>query len=62
MLAFLRQAAREHSQTIVMVTHDPVAASDADRAIFLVDGRIVDDMPDPTTDTVIDRMKTLGRS
>jgi putative ABC transport system ATP-binding protein len=61
-LAFLRQAAREHSQTIVMVTHDPVAASYADRAIFLVDGRIVDDMPDPTTDTVIDRMKTLGRS
>jgi putative ABC transport system ATP-binding protein len=61
-LAFLRQAAREHAQTVVMVTHDPVAASYADRAIFLVDGRIVDDVADPTTDSVIDRMKTLGRS
>jgi putative ABC transport system ATP-binding protein len=61
-LAFLRQAAREHAQTVVMVTHDPVAASYADRAIFLVDGRIVDEIADPTTDSVIDRMKTLGRS
>jgi putative ABC transport system ATP-binding protein len=44
-----------------MVTHDPVAASYADRAIFLVDGRIVDDVPEPTADAVIDRMKALGR-
>jgi putative ABC transport system ATP-binding protein len=60
-LSFMRQAVRELGQTIVMVTHDPVAASYADRAIFLVDGRIVDDMHEPTTDSVIDRMKTLGR-
>jgi putative ABC transport system ATP-binding protein len=45
-----------------MVTHAPGAASSAARAIFLVDGRIVDDVADPTTDSVIDRMKTLGRS
>ena len=60
-LSFMRQAAHEFGQTIVMVTHDPVAASYAGRAIFLVDGRIVDDVSDPTTDSVIDRMKTLGR-
>jgi putative ABC transport system ATP-binding protein len=60
-LAFMRQAVREYGQTIVMVTHDPVAASYADRAIFLVDGQIVDDMNEPNTDSVIDRMKTLGR-
>jgi putative ABC transport system ATP-binding protein len=60
-LAFMRQAVREHGQTIVMVTHDPVAASYADRAIFLVDGQIVDELHEPTTDSVIDRMKTLGR-
>jgi putative ABC transport system ATP-binding protein len=59
-LAFMRQAVREYGQTIVMVTHDPVAASYADRAIFLVDGQIVDDMYQPTADSVIDRMKTLS--
>lgn len=61
-LAFMRQAVREFGQTIVMVTHDPVAASYADRAIFLVDGRITDELHDPDTDSVIDRMKTLGRN
>jgi putative ABC transport system ATP-binding protein len=61
-LSFMRQAVREFGQTIVMVTHDPVAASYADRAIFLVDGQIVDDVHEPTTDSVIDRMKTLGRN
>jgi putative ABC transport system ATP-binding protein len=60
-LAFMRQAVREYSQTIVMVTHDPVAASYADRAIFLVDGQIVDELYDPNADSVIDRMKSLGR-
>jgi putative ABC transport system ATP-binding protein len=60
-LSFMRQAVREYSQTIVMVTHDPVAASYADRAIFLVDGQIVDDLHQPTADSVIDRMKTMGR-
>jgi putative ABC transport system ATP-binding protein len=59
-LSFMRQAARELGQTIVMVTHDPVAAAYADRAVFLADGRIVDDLNDPTADSVFDRMRTLG--
>ena len=61
-LDFMRMAVRELGQTIVMVTHDPVAASYADRVVFLVDGHIVDDLYQPTTDSVIDRMKNLGRS
>jgi putative ABC transport system ATP-binding protein len=48
-------------QTIVMVTHDPVAASYADRALFLADGRIVDDMANPSADMVLDRIKQLGQ-
>jgi putative ABC transport system ATP-binding protein len=60
-LSFMRTAVRELGQTIVMVTHDPVAASYADRVVFLADGRIVDELNDPTTDAVIDRMKHLGR-
>jgi putative ABC transport system ATP-binding protein len=56
-LTFMRQAVDETGQTIVMVTHDPHAASYADRVLFLADGRIVDEMPDPTTDRVLDRMK-----
>jgi putative ABC transport system ATP-binding protein len=59
-LSFMRQAVNELGQTIVMVTHDPVAASYADRAVFLADGRIVDDLNDPTADSVFDRMRTLG--
>jgi putative ABC transport system ATP-binding protein len=59
-LAFMRQAVRELGQTVVMVTHDPVAASYADRAVFLADGRIVDDIDQPTTESVFDRMRTLG--
>jgi putative ABC transport system ATP-binding protein len=59
-LSFMREAVRELGQTIVMVTHDPVAASYADRAVFLADGRIVDDLDDPTADSVFDRMRTLG--
>jgi putative ABC transport system ATP-binding protein len=59
-LSFMRQAVREFGQTIVMVTHDPVAASYADRAVFLADGRIVDEIDDPTADSVFDRMRTLG--
>jgi putative ABC transport system ATP-binding protein len=59
-LAFMRQAVREFGQTIVMVTHDPVAASYADRAVFLADGQIVDDLVDPTADSVLDRMRNLG--
>jgi putative ABC transport system ATP-binding protein len=59
-LAFMRSAVRELGQTIVMVTHDPVAASYADRAVFLADGRIVDHLDHPTPDSVFDRMKSLG--
>jgi putative ABC transport system ATP-binding protein len=59
-LAFMRQAVRELGQTIVMVTHDAVAASYSDRVVFLADGRIVDELLDPTSDTVFDRMRTLG--
>jgi putative ABC transport system ATP-binding protein len=46
-------------QTIVMVTHDPVAASYSDHALFLADGRIVDEMRRPTAERVLERMKTL---
>ncbi len=59
-LSFMRTAVREFGQTIVMVTHDPVAASYADRAVFLADGRIVDDLDAPTADSVLDRIRTLG--
>jgi putative ABC transport system ATP-binding protein len=59
-LAFMRRAVRELGQTIVMVTHDPVAASYATRVVFLVDGRIVGELADPTAETVLDRMKELG--
>ncbi|MGA4849331.1 ABC transporter ATP-binding protein [Streptomyces sp. G5(2025)] len=56
-LGFLRNSVRDLGQTVVMVTHDPVAASYADRVIFLADGRIVDEMLRPTADGVLDRMK-----
>ena len=59
-LSFMRTAVRELGQTIVMVTHDPLAAAYADRAVFLADGRIVDDLDVPTADSVLDRMRTLG--
>jgi putative ABC transport system ATP-binding protein len=59
LLAFLRSAVDEHGQTIVMVTHDPVAASHADRIVFLADGRVVDEMREPTTERVLDRLKAL---
>ena len=59
-LDFMRRAVREYGQTIVMVTHDPSAAAYADRVIFLADGRIVDDMADPTAEMVYDRIKSLG--
>src|SRR5205085_6809633 len=59
-LSFMRTAVREMGQTIVMVTHDPVAASYADRAVFLADGQIVDELTDPTASSVLDHMRTLG--
>jgi putative ABC transport system ATP-binding protein len=59
-LTFMRKAVDELRQTIVMVTHDPGAAGYADRVIFLADGRIVDEMLDPTAASVLDKMKQLG--
>ena len=59
-LEFLRTSVADFAQTVVMVTHDPVAASYADRVVFLADGRIVDEMASPTADGVLDRMKGLG--
>ena len=58
-LGFLRDCVREHGQTIVMVTHDPSAASYADRVVFLADGRIVTELTSPTAETVLDTMKKL---
>jgi putative ABC transport system ATP-binding protein len=60
LLAFLRLAVDEFGQTIVMVTHDPVAAAASDRIVFLKDGRVVDEMLAPTADRAIDHMKALG--
>ncbi|MFF1560921.1 ABC transporter ATP-binding protein [Streptomyces sp. NPDC058279] len=56
-LGFLRDSVRELGQTVVMVTHDPVAAGYADRVVFLADGCLVDEMAQPTPDRVLDRMK-----
>ncbi|MEU9401331.1 ABC transporter ATP-binding protein [Streptomyces sp. NPDC048242] len=58
-LGFLRNSVRGMGQTVVMVTHDPVAAAYADRVIFLADGRIVDEVQDPTADKVLDLMRNL---
>ena len=60
LLGFMRRAVDEFGQTLVMVTHDPIAASYASRVVFLADGRIVDEMADPTADGVLDRIKTLA--
>jgi putative ABC transport system ATP-binding protein len=59
LLTFLRDAVNDHGQTIVMVTHDPTAAAYADRIVFLADGRIVDEMREPTAQKILDRMKSL---
>jgi putative ABC transport system ATP-binding protein len=61
-LGFLRRSVDEFGQTIVMVTHDPGAASYADRVLFLADGRIVDEMLDPTADRVLERMKAFEQA
>jgi len=59
-LTFMRSAVDDLDQTVVMVTHDPVAASYAHRVVFLADGQIVDEMHDPTSNRVLDRMKQFG--
>jgi putative ABC transport system ATP-binding protein len=58
-LAMLRRAVDDLGQTVVIVTHDPHAASFADRVLFLADGRIVDEMRSPTAESVLDNMKRL---
>jgi putative ABC transport system ATP-binding protein len=60
LLGLLRRAVDELGQTIVMVTHDPVAAAYADAVLFLADGRIVDRIEEPTAQRVLDRIKALG--
>jgi putative ABC transport system ATP-binding protein len=60
LLAFLRHAAHDLGQTVVMVTHDPTAAAYADRVVFLADGRVVDDLPAPTVETILSRMARLS--
>src|SRR3954447_16018216 len=59
-LGFMRRAVREFGQTIVMVTHDPIAASYSDRVVFLADGKIVSEIAEPTTDSVLDLLRSLG--
>ena len=61
-LDFLRRSVDETGQTIVIVTHEPAAAAYADRALFLADGRIVEDMAGPTAESVLDRMKNLDQA
>jgi putative ABC transport system ATP-binding protein len=58
-LAFLRESVDSLGQTVVMVTHDPIAAARADRVLFLVDGAVVADVADPTADVLIDTLKKL---
>ena len=58
-LNFLRRSVDEFGQTIVIVTHEPVAAAYADRVLFLADGQIVDELPNPTSDSVLAKMRTF---
>ncbi len=60
LLGFMRRAVDEFDQTIVMVTHNPLDASYADRIVFLDDGRVVDEMLEPTAELVLEKMKHLG--
>jgi putative ABC transport system ATP-binding protein len=59
-LTFLRESVDRYHQTVVMVTHDPTAASYTDRVVFLADGRVVDELVGPTGTAVLDRMRKLG--
>ena len=59
-LTFMRRAVTEFGQTIVMVTHDPVAAAYADRVLFLADGKIVSELHDPTTDTILESLRAAS--
>ena len=59
LLSLLQRSARDLGQTIVMVTHDATAAAYADRVVFLADGRVVDQLLEPTAEAIFDRMKQL---
>ena len=59
LLTFFRSAVDDHGQTIVMVTHDAHAASYSDKVVFLADGNCVDEMSGPTTETILERLKSL---
>ena len=59
-LGFLRRSVDQYQQTIVMVTHDPVAAGYTDRVVFLADGKVVDEIRQPTAETVLDKMRELS--
>jgi putative ABC transport system ATP-binding protein len=58
-LELLGRAVHGMGRTVVMVTHDPVAAAHADEVVFLADGRLVDRMADPTAEKVLDRLKAF---
>ncbi len=60
LLGFLRRSVSEFGQTISMVTHDPRGAANADRVVFLADGKVVGDLEAPTAESVLERMKDLG--
>jgi putative ABC transport system ATP-binding protein len=60
LLAFLQRSVRELGQSVVMVTHDPRSAAYADRVVFLADGKVVSELYQPTADSVLERMRTLG--
>ena len=59
-LSFMKQVVQEIGQTIVMVTHDPIAASYASRVVFLADGKVVGELRDPHPDAILDKMRLLG--
>ncbi|MPQ96778.1 ATP-binding cassette domain-containing protein [Modestobacter sp. I12A-02628] len=59
-LGLLRSAVRETGQTVVMVTHDPIAAAHADRVVLLADGRLAGEVHRPTSDSIIDALRGLG--
>ena len=59
LLELLRRAVKNYGQTIVMVTHDPIAASYADRVVFLQDGQVEDEMHEPTAERILDKIKSL---
>jgi putative ABC transport system ATP-binding protein len=59
LLSFMRRAVDEFGQTLVMVTHDPIAASYASRVVFLADGRIVSELAAPSSEEVLDHIKAL---